>query len=140
VTAFLSAFEPGRSGLYRTPDELTALQQAARRVGIACFNVDLQNVTGKREFLAACAAGLGFPATFGHNWDALADSLRDFSWQPARGYVLHFEQARRLAEAAPQAYAAATEILGIAAQYWESRGSVFLALIDEAPELPAFSA
>lgn len=140
TAAFLSAFEPQRSGLYRTPHELTSLEQAARRVGISCLKVDLRNVTGKRAFLEACAADLGLPGTFGHNWDAFADSIRDFSWVPARGYVLHFEQARRFATADPPAYATALEILGTAAEYWKSRGNVFIVLIDEAGDLPAFSA
>lgn len=37
-------------------------------------------VAGKTELLALLAKGLGFPDWFGHNWDALVDLLRDFSW------------------------------------------------------------
>lgn len=38
------------------------------------------SVSGKSELLAGLAKGLGLPAWFGHNWDALVDVLRDLSW------------------------------------------------------------
>ena len=40
----------------------------------------IQSVRSKKGLLDALARGLGLPATFGHNWDALEESLREFSW------------------------------------------------------------
>lgn len=40
--------------------------------------LDTRGATDKRAFLSACAHDLGFPDYFGHNWDALADSLGEF--------------------------------------------------------------
>ena len=37
-------------------------------------------IASKQELLAALARALGFPLHFGHNWDALEESLREFSW------------------------------------------------------------
>ena len=37
-------------------------------------------IAGKKDLLEHLARGLGLPAWFGHNWDALEESLREFSW------------------------------------------------------------
>lgn len=37
-------------------------------------------VTSKKALLEALAQGLGLPGHFGRNWDALEESLREFSW------------------------------------------------------------
>lgn len=116
------------------------VRQAAARLGVACFSVDLAHVRNKSGFLAACAAALGFPVSFGHNWDAFADSVQDLSWHSARSYLVHLQSAAAFARAAPEDYATALEILGYAAEYWKTRGTVFIVLIDGASDLPAFSA
>jgi hypothetical protein len=45
----------------------------------------------KDDLLRALAAGLRFPAYFGHNWDALEECLRDLTWlgPDARVVLLH---------------------------------------------------
>jgi hypothetical protein len=71
---------------------------AAERVrarGWTMFHVDGSVVVDKRSFLAAMAEGCGFPKWFGHNWDALADALRDLSWAPAPGYVVLVDHSAR---------------------------------------------
>ena len=140
TTAPSSPFDATRSGLYRTPDAIDLLQQAAARLGIAYFGVELGGARDKDAFLAACARALGFPATFGHNWDAFADSVQDLSWRPARGYLVHLEHVAAFARSAPESYATAIEILRYAADDWKARGTAFIVLVDDAPDLPDFSA
>jgi RNAse (barnase) inhibitor barstar len=41
--------------------------------------LDTRGARDKQSFLAACARSLAFPDYFGHNWDALADSLGEFA-------------------------------------------------------------
>jgi RNAse (barnase) inhibitor barstar len=41
--------------------------------------LDSRGAHDKAAFLDACATSLDFPSYFGHNWDALADSLGDFA-------------------------------------------------------------
>lgn len=57
-------------------------------------------VSGKKELLDKLADGLGLPAHFGHNWDALEESLREFSWaKGARSIaIVHEELPVRLSE------------------------------------------
>jgi hypothetical protein len=140
TTSPQSPFEPAHSGLYRTPPALDLLQQAAARLGIAYFRLDLRNVGDKRDFLGACARAFGFPASFGHNWDAFADSVQDLSWHPARGYLIHLQYASAFTRAAPHDYAAAMDILGHAAAYWKARATTFIVLVDDAQDLPLFTA
>lgn len=45
-------------------------------------------VSEKKAAIAAIAEALSFPNWFGHNLDALHDSLTDLSWLPAGEYVL----------------------------------------------------
>jgi hypothetical protein len=132
-------FSAEHSGVYRTPQDMNLLRQAAARVGIAFFVVDIARAKDKEDFLAACATALEFPRGFGGNWDAFADCVQDLSWHAARGYVIHLQDAAGFARAAPQDYATAIEILRYAADYWRERGTGFLALVDDALELPAFA-
>jgi barstar (barnase inhibitor) len=133
-----AVFEAARSGLYRTPGEMDLLRQAAARLGVAYCGVNLKRVVDKGGFLAACAAALQFPDGFGHNWDAFADSMQDLSWRAARGHVIHLQHAGGFARASPDDYATSVEILRQSAEYSKKRGAIFIVLIDEASDLPAF--
>lgn len=133
-------FDAARTGVYRAPAEMDLLRQAAARLGIAYSCVNLARVVDKRGFLAACAIALRFPDSFGHNWDAFADCLQDLSWYAARGHVIHLQHADAFAHASPDDHATGVEILRQSAEYWKKRGAIFIVLIDEAADLPAFPA
>ena len=77
-----------KSGSYRLACSLDQLRASAAEAGLALFEVDMQGVKGKQNFLAALASAAHLPADFGGNWDALADSLCDLSWAASAGYVL----------------------------------------------------
>jgi hypothetical protein len=132
-------FSASQSGVYRAPAGTAALRKAAVRKGLAWYGIDLAATGDKAGFLSACASALGFPESFGHNWDALADSLQDFSWRPAPGYVLHLTRAAPLIEAASSEWTAALEVLDVAATYWKERGKVFIVMVEGVNELPALS-
>ncbi|HKA44305.1 MAG TPA: barstar family protein [Burkholderiales bacterium] len=114
------------SGVYLAPDDLTASRAAAGRAEIASRDINLERVASKREFLAACARALRFPKTFGGNWDALADCLKDL----CADSFINCRNCASFAEAAPDDYATALEIFQDAASYWRARGSVFAVLVD----------
>lgn len=137
TAAYTDLFTPRGSGVYLAPPDLPALQRAADAAGLAWFSVDLARVADKKSLLAACRRELGFPQTFGGNWDALADCLQDFSWRDAPGYVISLEQAAVMAQTAPREFQLLLEILTDAATYWEKRGGIFIALVDyQSGELP----
>ena len=129
---------PQRSGVYRTPRLLAPLREASAAARCAWIEMDLAAVTDKAGMLAAFAAALAFPPTFGNNWDALADSLQDLSWRREHGYVMHLGRARALSRATPKEWATALEILAVSATYWKERGTVFIVLADGVTGFPEF--
>ncbi len=96
---------------------------------------DLADCKDKHELLRRMAASLALPATFGHNWDALADCLRDLSWLPAWGHVLVFAHADALRRAAPADFDILLGVLDDAATFacdHDAPWFAFLALPDDA--------
>ena len=80
--------------------------------------------------LAACAKGLRFSRSFGGNWDALADCLKDLG----ADLVANLRNCEPFADAAPDDYATALEVFQDAADFWRERGSIFVVLVDVEPE------
>ena len=95
--------QPTQSGIYFVDsDDLARLAKTAAREELRVCHTDLSGCHSKGDLLRRLSASLELPATFGDNWDALADSLRDLRCIPAWGYVLLFDHAddlRRSAEA-----------------------------------------
>ena len=119
-------------GVYRLASRAGAANVGRRAEGLGWrfFHLDGRQVASKSTFLLACAHAMRFPSHFGHNWDALADSLRDLSWAPTtRGYVLLYDDAGRLAEASPADMAIALDILRSAVQSWQGTATPLVALL-----------
>jgi len=138
--------EGARSGLYRSPADVNTLRERLLAQGFAWFEIDCSQVRTKQQLLEIFARTLSVPQTFGYNWDALADSLQDLSWLPARGYVVSWRNGGELARRSPEDFSTALAILAAAAGYWRTKGKLFVVLLDaEAgrrckPEPPPFPA
>ena len=86
-----------------------------------------------RPAIHCIGAALGFPGWFGENWDALEDCLTDFSWRPAQGHVLLFENFQTLAK---DDLGVLIDVLASAAQFWATQGTPFFAVfVDPARDL-----
>lgn len=133
------AITPQRSGVYRTAPDLAVFRDRARAQGLAWLEVDLGNVRSKSALLAAVAGAAGFPAWFGHNWDALRDSLADFSWLPAAGYVLRLSKTEPASQALAGEWPALIDVLHTVSCDWKARGKPFIAFVDGAAELQAWT-
>jgi hypothetical protein len=122
-------------GIYRLTQP-TAAAEIARRAaqhGWRFARLDGRQIASKAAFLAAFAAALEFPAYFGRNWDALADSVRDLSWAPAeRGYLALYEDAGVFAAAAPADFTVALEILRSAVASWRETATPMTILLRRA--------
>jgi hypothetical protein len=130
-------FASERSGVYRTPSDVSRVQGQSAAAGLAWSEVDLGACPGKNAGVQAIAKAIGAPAaTFGTNWDALADVLQDLSWRPAAGHVLH---VRGTWDASADDRATLLEVLRASADYWRSRGRLFVVFVDAGTELPAWS-
>lgn len=127
------------SGVYRAPAGIESLRERVKESGAAWLEADLARARDKGEVLEALARACGFPATFGANWDALADSVQDLSWQPAGGYVLQLSHAAAVPQALGREWSTLLQILSEAATYWKHRGKAFVVLVDAAADLPAWT-
>lgn len=105
---------------------------AVRAAGWDTVELDLTGVRDKAAFLTVCARSLALPPWFGHNWDALADCLRDLSWaRPAPARLLLVSHWQPYARTAPEEWRTAQDILAEAVAHWRERAtplSVLLAL------------
>jgi hypothetical protein len=137
--AFSTSLSVKSNGVYRAPVQVALLQTVVRRAELRWVVVDLRRARGKHALLSACARGFLFPASFGGNWDALADCLQDLSWLAEPGTVALLRGAADFAVAAPDEYAMLLEILGTTAEYWQPRGRVFIVVSEGAAGLPAFA-
>ena len=78
------------------------------------IDVDLRGVDSKESLLDQVAHALRFPTTFGRNWDALVDCLRDLgSWIPADAYTVRLIGAEGLWRKVPM-------IAGVLVSVWLS--------------------
>jgi len=127
-----------RAGVFFVTDEdLDGLAVAARDAGLLVRRVDLAGCNGKATLLLRVATALDFPTSFGRNWDALSDSLRDLSWMPGQGYAVLFQGAGDMRAADEGDFDTLLDILDDAVQDWAERELpfwAFLALPEEAFE------
>lgn len=104
----------------------------AAALGLQVHRIDIDRVHGKRDLLALLAKSLQFPATFGGNWDALADCLKDLSWtEPAgtAGWVVILERAKHYAAGHREDFTEAMDVFAEAADFWRGEGRPFWTFI-----------
>ncbi|MFZ1795030.1 MAG: barstar family protein [Anaerolineae bacterium] len=126
-------------GVYRFSS--VAAQQRVRRevekAGQAFFYLDGRAFADKAGFLKAAAQAFGFPESYGQNWDAFEEGIRDLEWvrKPAnggiapKGLVALFDEAGRFAKANPQDWATARDIFENASKEWRERGLPMFVLL-----------
>ena len=77
---------------------------------VTLFEFDAGIIAAKNELMGALAGALKFPDYFGHNWDAVAECLRDLPDRvPGDGYVLFLHGGLSLWQNAPELAGALVE-------------------------------
>jgi RNAse (barnase) inhibitor barstar len=126
--------DPAQAGVFHLPLTRAAdIAAAARANRFRAARIDLADCDDKEAVLAAMATALEFPDWFGHNWDALADCLTDFSWSESPGYVLVFSGAGNFSGSAPDDFDTLVEVLSQASASWSELQVPFWAFILEPP-------
>lgn len=111
--------------------------EAVRATGWVSSVLDLSGVTDRAGLFRRSATALEFPDWFGHNWDAYADCLRDLSWLPvARGRLLLVSGWAAYADARPDEWRIARQILAEAEAHWNERAEGFAVLLSVGTPLP----
>lgn len=119
------------AGVYHMPlDGETALVEAAEQDGYAVFRINLAQAQNKAELIDAIARTMEFPHGFGHNWDALFDSLADLGWRPADGYVVILEHCDGIHGRAEPEFVQTLQIFENAANEWREQGIPFWCFVD----------
>lgn len=139
MNALVAALRSG-VGVARHGGPATRIPAAARAAGCAYFRVGVGGVVSKYAVLAAFRRGMGFPAWFGHNWDALADCLGDLSWCDAAGYVVAVDGLAAFARSQPGEFDTLLDILRESAQAWQSAGKPFSFVLTDAPQQAGLTA
>ncbi len=109
--------------------DIAELAEATTASGLLLLRIDVGTCANKKDLLQHLSKNLSFPSGFGHNWDALSDNLRDLDWLPAAGYMLVFEHADKLEDAAEDEFAIFVDILDDAAAAWQEREVPFFAFL-----------
>ncbi|WP_250634306.1 barstar family protein [Pinirhizobacter soli] len=112
-----------------TQDDIAALHRKAQSTSLRTLSIDLHACTDKASLLRHLDDALHFPASFGGNWDALSDSLRDLSWLGSEGYLLLIMHAETLREADEAEFDIFMGILDEAAESWRAANVPFFACI-----------
>lgn len=122
--------DPGHAGAYFIADsDIAAIAEAGAALGYEFVPIDLAACADTATLFARFAQALHFPEWFGHNWDALGDSLGDLSWLPATGYLLLIEHAGGWLAQAPADAETLLAVLDDAASAWAAVEVPFWALL-----------
>ncbi len=120
----------GDSALEATPGAVTTIRG--------------RDIRTKQDFLRAWASTFGFPAYFGMNWDAFADSAPDLTGLPPGDHLIIYDDFAPFALASPADWAIALRIFPEVSASWRSSPRSVIVLMRGplalAPNLPlAFS-
>ncbi len=133
MTLQLSALLRGDlpAGIYRLRSSASSATIAAhvQQRGWRCFVLDGTAADSKAAFLQAASSAFAFPGYVGRNWDALEEAVNDLAWADAPGYVLVWDAAPVLAQAAPADWDVARAILEQAAATWQGLQRPFYVLL-----------
>lgn len=121
--------DSGRAGVYQLTREAWEVAASAAAADLACFRIDIGHAHDKADFLKLVANAMDFPSWFGHNWDALADCLKDLSWLSGRGWVLVLEKAKHMGAGHGSEFKEAMALMEEVADYWRTQERPFWTLI-----------
>ena len=120
VIDFLRRHPPSGTLTWPEAPDLSVFKSAARRAGWELFVVDPDKPT-KKSFLNACKKTFDFPSYFGHNWDALADSLSDVDHSPENGSLVLWMGWDEFSEEEPDDFETALDVMTEGIGDWSTK-------------------
>lgn len=122
-------------GLYRFSSHAAPqrIRREVERAGWVCFCINGRDVLDKPGFLKAAASAMRFPASYGRNWDAFDEAVRDLNWARPRGlgmgFIVVYDDAGKFAAAQPEQFAVARDVLRSAVESWLAHGVPMFVLL-----------
>jgi len=128
--ALESLLEEDRGGVFFLPGNVApkAVQQAAKAAGFAFFHIEGKSVERKEQLMNAVATTLRLPKHFGHNWDALEESLVELDWAGSSGVVIYYDHIDGLLAANADQFETLVEICRDAVASWKEDDTAFVVL------------
>lgn len=115
-------------GFFRLPTDFdpTVLARDPRPT----IRVDLRALPDKAALLETLAKAFGLPDWFGHNWDALYDSITDAEFLPEGGCIVLLEGVPAFRATHPELWESLSLILADCAEFWKLEALPVTALVD----------
>jgi RNAse (barnase) inhibitor barstar len=118
-----------KPGIYRWSSALDVahIRRAVEHARWRFVSLDSWQIEDKKAFLEATKDVMGFPDDFGHNFDALADSLNDVTHPDGEGVLVLWDGWGPFARADRKAFDVAVDVLSVRAR--SSRHGKFIVLM-----------
>jgi RNAse (barnase) inhibitor barstar len=131
LEALAALFEANRGGVWFLPShvEPKAVQKLAKAREFAFVHIEGKNIAGKDQLMNHVATALRLSKTFGHNWDALEESLVDLEWVDDDGFVIYYDHTDALLNAHPDQFETLVEIFRDAVSSWKEDGTAMIVLL-----------
>ena len=124
--------DSARAGVFHLHDDAREMAERAVAAGLVVYRIDIGHAHDKQDFLVHLARAMRFPASFGGNWDALADCLKDLSWAGAdqvKGWVVILEKSKHFCAGHHHEFEEAMDVMAEAAEFWRTQGKPLWTLI-----------
>ena len=120
-----------RAGVFHLRADAREFAEAAAAVGLNAYKLDIGHAHDKKDFLVHVSKAMNFPDTFGGNWDAFADCMKDLSWAPAQGagWVIILDKSKHFCAGHHHEFKEAMDVMAEAAEFWREQGKALWTLI-----------
>ncbi len=116
-----------------------SIERQATKQGYRLFKLQGSSITDRNTLFHHLAKQMHFPDYFGNNWDALEECMSDLTdWQPAKGYVVIFEDAALFCKSAPNDFLTFVDIVVEIFDDWGHERVPLLLLLEGDVSLQAF--
>ena len=113
------------AGVHAWSGTVEPLKSAATQAHLKFAAADLTHAKDRAGLFAELDRSLALPDHFGHNWDALADSVEDGEWLGKHGCVIALTHAGGYRKAHTVDWTTFEDILAEASDYWRERHKPF---------------
>jgi RNAse (barnase) inhibitor barstar len=125
-----SRIAANEGGVWFVPEvEAKKVGALAKKAKFAFFHIDGRSVQRKEQLMNALATALDLPEHFGHNWDALEESLTELDGIDAKGYVFLYDHIDGLRTAHPDQFETLVEILKDAVTSWKEDDTAMVVVL-----------